>query len=302
VNTPRDYLRVLTCGMTRASRKRTLFAMLAAYFDGAGTPQSTGRYVIAGYVAYALNWEKLVTAWDRQLKRRPAIPFFRNASMRHLEWRLSNGLSRQDAKWKTNDLARILKSPLIQFSVVCSVDEPDFKSLVIDSGIVQDKQIRKAVGKFCFRSHYSYLFHSVVARTLWKLYDLGIRDDEVNFFFDTEQKHFECANRLLEKLKPTLPIEIRDMAGTANQQEGRKVLPLQMADLLASRARDYYRDPREKKRKQLSAVAGQRDPKRNTSLIHSRKHLRRMVAALKAYPTINAVADLSRETPDELGG
>jgi hypothetical protein len=261
--------------------------MIAAHIDGAGTADGTGRYVMAGYVGFAQSWEDFVEKWNIELNRHPPIPYFRMACIRSHDWRVAHRISREQAEQKLRRLSHLLKGPEILFSVVTSVRQEDFQEIVTDSGILGDKQIRQVLGKFGLKTHYMYLFHSVIARTLWHLHKKLQIWDEVDFFFDRENKLFENANAFLEKIRPQLPPEIKSMLATANERESRNRIQLQAADLLAARARDYYNNPRHETEKLLLAISGKLDPEKNATLIHTRKHLRQMVEALQRHPEIN---------------
>ena len=268
---------------------------MVAYVDGAGTGHNFGRYVMAGYVAFVHQWQEFADAWSSELQRYPAIPFFRMASMRNAAWRYEIGISKDQAELKTKRLGRLLQdSSLILFSAISSVSQEEFERVMTDTGLRANKDVRQAMGRLCFKTHYTYLFHSIAARVLWKLRDLEIVGDQVDFVFDREDQLFNNANVLLKNLRDRLPLEIRDMLGDASQNNDQTLVPLQAADYLAATARDYYAEPKNtKKRKRLLAASG--TGHKNATLIHTEEHLRTMATALMKPRPVDLVLSNSAD-------
>lgn len=94
VNAPRDYVRALTCGMTKADRERRLLVMLRAYLDESSSGDSHGRFVIAGFVAFCHEWEDFAELWAAVLAAPPSVPYFRMSSFRSEEWRKEHGITK----------------------------------------------------------------------------------------------------------------------------------------------------------------------------------------------------------------
>jgi hypothetical protein len=266
-------------------RKRLLL-MLNGFFDGSGPGQGHGRYVIAGFVAFAQTWCDIAERWKETLDSTPPIPKFKLSLSRNPTWRGEVGITADQMKSRIKKLSRLVTPPQTLFSVVCSINADDFTDAVEASQIKGNKDVRVALGEYAFSTSYSMLFHSVVARTLWKVHDLGICGDQVDFVFDRENHLFDDAKKLLDLYRHAegsrgLPPEIAPLLGDAIQRDEDKLMPLQAADLLAGLAKDHCNDPQNhKSTKTLLALAGTGD--HNTTLHHKRKRLIELIHELCA--------------------
>lgn len=292
VNTPRDYILGMLVGETRDAVERRLLFMLGAFFDGSGPAGRDGRYVMAGFTASCSTWADIAEQWKTALQAKPAIPKFKMSLARNHTWRGDHRITKDQMDRKIRKLSLLVTPPKTLFSVICSIDQGDFRELVESSGLRGDKVIRKALGKFCLTTPYTMLFHYVVATTLWRIHRLDICGDQVDFVFDRENKLFDDANALLRKLRPTLPVEIQNLLGDAVQRDEDKINPLQAADLIAARAKDQCNDQQNQKfRKAYRSLAGHGD--HNATLHLEQRHIRAMLDKLRARPDVNPVADMS---------
>lgn len=288
INSPKDYVMGILMGYPKSTARKRLLFMLRAFLDGSGPGHANGIYVMAGYVAFCSTWADIAGQWDTSLNLKPAIPKFRMASARDPKWRGKHGITEFQMESRIHKLSILVTPPRTLFSVVCSVSEPEFERIVVESGIRGNKAVRKAVGKECFKTAYSFLFQNVIARTLWHIHKLGIVGDQVDFVFDRENEKFDDAKRLLQELRTNLPIEIRNTLGDAVQRDDDKVLPLQAADLIAARSKDQCNDEHNQKlRRAIVALAGTGD---NNVTLHLReKHIRGLVNALLLPTRVNNI-------------
>jgi len=256
VNTPRDYVRALTCGLTAHDRERCVLAMLKAFVDESGSAGRDGIFVMGGLVAFASKWDEFVEPWDAALRADVAAPFFRTASFRSPDWRTAHGLSIDDANRKTEALAKIITYPPILFSVCCSVQKKDYRDIVVDSGVIGNSG---RLGKLWLKTPYAYCFHNVIALTLEKIVNkLRIVGDVVDFLFDHNDPLFDAANAMLRELRKAMTIPgWRETLGDVIPGDDERLIPLQAADLLAGRLKDHCSSPKDAViRESLLSVSG----------------------------------------------
>jgi len=242
-NTPRDYFRALTCGLSARERERRILTMLRAYVDESGSPGHNGIFVMGGLIAFNLEWEAFLEPWAVVLGEDTAVPFFRTASFRDPVWRATHGLGADAANSKTEALAGIITYPPMAFSVCCSVQKKDYRDIVVKSGAY--KRAGK-LGRLWLKTPYAYCFHNIIALTLEKIVNkLGIVGDAVDFVFDRNDPLFDAANAMLRELRKSTVPEWRTTLGDVIPANDETVLPLQAADLLAGRLRDYCTSPKD---------------------------------------------------------
>lgn len=242
VNTPIDYVRALTCGMTQRERERRCFCMLRAHVDESGSSSRSGVFVMTGLVAFNYQWESLVGPWDSILKEGTVIPYFHMTEMRLPEWREKYGLSPEEGGAKTAALAKCITYPPMLFSVCVSIQKDDYRSIVTDSGILRRL---KREERLWLNTPYNYCFQQIVGRTLEKIVDkLNIVGDVVDFVFDRNHPLFEAAETMLNELRSgPMPPGWKETLGDANWNLYEKLIPLQAADMLAGTFMEYCSNP-----------------------------------------------------------
>ena len=252
-NTPRDYLRALTCGMTTADRNRRVFAMLRAHVDESSSGGRDGIFVIAGYVGFPSQWDDFINPWGSTLGAPPAVPYFRMSSFRDPEWRRQHSITKEQAQAKEDALAECLRDKFL-FSTTCTVSKADFDNTI-------RPHARRIGNKDTWlKTPYNLCFQWLVTITLIKLGKLGIVGDIVDFVFDDNDALFDDANKMFRELKRTQAEPYRGMIGDAIPGNDKRLYPLQAADLFAGRMKDYCMEPVNKSKKDLVyTVSGRGD-------------------------------------------
>lgn len=279
VNNPKDFIRALTCGMTAHDRERRLLATLRAYVDESGSAGRDGIFVMAGLVAFVMDWEEAAQSWETVLRSGTPVPFFRTASFRSKEWRSEHKLSVDDANSKAESLAQAVRYPPLLFSVCCSVQKTDYREIIADSGVCNKAG---KIGKLWLKTPYAYCFNNVISLTLEMIVSkLGIVGDVVDFVFDRNDSLFDASNEMLRELRKVLkPEGWRETLGDAIPGDDRKLLPLQAADLLAGKLKDHCSLPGNADvLKSLLSVSGEGD--RNITLHAGPKQLRNLASRIR---------------------
>jgi hypothetical protein len=225
--------------------------MLRAFVDESGTAGRDGIFVMAGLVAFAVKWDEFVESWSSAVS---PCPFYRTASYKDPAWCATNNVG--DPVGQTEKLARLITYPPLLFSVCCTVQKGEYREIVTNSGA-----LRKAgrLGKLWLKTPYAYCLHNIVALTLEKIVNkLGIRGDVVDFVFDRNDPLFDAANQMFRELRNSMKEESwRSTLGDVASGNDERLGPLQAADLLAGRLKDYCGNPKDPKlRTDLLAVSG----------------------------------------------
>ena len=74
VNTPRDYVRALTCGLPKRLRERTMLCMMQAFADESDKGSMVdGVLTISGYVGFCSKWETFTDEWMTVIDNDPVF-------------------------------------------------------------------------------------------------------------------------------------------------------------------------------------------------------------------------------------
>lgn len=231
--------------------------MLRAFVDESGSPGREGIFTMGGVIAFNIKWEELILAWDFTLKSGKAIPFFRTANLRSRDWRNLHGLSVNDANEKTEALARLMTYPPLLFSVCCSLDKQDYREVITDRGLHR----RDRLCNLWLNTPYAYCLHNTVALVLEKVVNrIGITGDVVDFVFDRNDPLFDSVNAMFRELRQTLSVQgWSETLGDVIQGSPQRTIPLQIADLMAARLKDYCTSRTTEDKNSLLAVSGAGD-------------------------------------------
>ena len=125
--------------------ERDLFAMLALYGDGSGE-HGKGTFILAGYVASAIDWKHIEAAWCAELAASPAIQYFKASEcIRHQGefGKQFRGWSEKDVIGKRLRLATIVNNfnPRI-VEVASSIRWDEYDSVIGDDVVKQMATIR----------------------------------------------------------------------------------------------------------------------------------------------------------------
>ncbi|HEY3742926.1 MAG TPA: hypothetical protein VGL53_23930 [Bryobacteraceae bacterium] len=216
--------------------------MMRGFYDGSGPGHPNGRYVIAGFVAPAEQWDRIAEDWDIILKLPPAIPKFKLSLSRNPAWRDQHGITVEQLDSKIQALKEIVAPPATHFSVVASINEGAFKDSITRHGLQGDKLAKFIHGSSYLRSPYGVLFSQAVALTLMRADGDGY-NGKIDLIFDRENKLFDDASKMIRFMREYRTNELLDMIGGISQADEDEVLPLQAADLVAGLAKDCLNNP-----------------------------------------------------------
>jgi hypothetical protein len=213
----------IVSGIPARERHSWVLVMWEAYVDESGFDGKSPAYVLAASVAPVAHWLGFADDWDKALRMRPRIEYFKaNEAMRlrgeFLHW----------SKESRDEKVAILRGVISDHNVnnfTCSVPRADFHR-VVDSSELAKRQ---------FGTPYRFLFWKLIPELMQHLDDGGV-SDRVKFVFDqqvmeqfgllSEWQTFYERTWLGQKLK-------KRIAGTPAFEDDKKFLPLQAADLAA---------------------------------------------------------------------
>jgi Protein of unknown function (DUF3800) len=242
----------------RPNGRGEIQVMLRAFVDESGTGGRDGVFVMGAVVAFVVKWEEFVTPWCEILQNGTPVPYFRTSSFRSEEWRTERRISKKHADEKTEALSRGFTYPPLLFSVCVSVKKQDYREAITE------KKLYKGAGKLgslWLKTPYAYCFHNIVALTLEKIVDqLGIGGDIVDFVFDRNDPLFDAANAMFRELRHSFDdTRWRATLGDVIPANDEVLIPLQAADLLAGRLKDYCEAPTSDSARAVLAVSGTGD-------------------------------------------
>ena len=114
--------------------------------------------------------------------------------------------------------------------------------------------------------------------------------DQVDFVFDDNDALFDDANTLFRELRQGQDEPYKSILGEAIPGNNERLKPLQVADLLAARAKDYCLNPIEETEQLLRAIAGHGE--RNATKHFKRDDLEKFAADLAAAPCYQELREL----------
>jgi hypothetical protein len=228
--------------------------MLGAFVDESGSPGRQGPFVMTAIIAPCEVWADFAADWDKVLKESPAVPYYHKADFDIPEWLRLNHISKPEAEEKTERLSQLIKYPPVLFSVECSVEKDLFREIITDGGLV--KKLAKNLEGLWLKTPYNYCFHEIIRQTVSVVARLQPWET-VNFIFDRNVPLFDAANRMLRELRKSWEGGRWDtVLGEAIPGNVDKVCPLQAADMVAGRVKDYLMSPTPKTELLRSLVIG----------------------------------------------
>ena len=216
-----DVIRAMVCGYASSARAKKLMVMLQAFVDDSASEFGDKRLFLAGYVDRAERWAALSDAWERELKKHPAIAYFKMTEAENFRGQFKSW-SKSDRDRKVLALAGIVDTyrPL---AIHCSVSREEYSRIV------------EPVAPWPLKSPYFSCFWGVIEVTAGYHRSLGVEDvPSVDFIFDEQGRLGDQAADWYRWLKDDQDSSIRDLLGTTPIfRDDKKVVALQAADMLA---------------------------------------------------------------------
>jgi hypothetical protein len=193
--------------------------MLRAFFDESGTDPRGPAFIMGGFLANCLEWERAAEAWDICLHESPSINAFHHADAERLSGEFL-GWGKIEADAKVLSLAKVIGHFQLQ-GFVTAISHSWFGP--------RDK--RAAKGMFGTRI-YDHAFLKVVSCVVHHVADSIPGSDKVDFIFERRLELKQCKS-MFEELRDSLQPTEMSRAGTCSDDSGDDNVALQMADLLS---------------------------------------------------------------------
>jgi hypothetical protein len=203
--------------------------MLKAFTDDSGSdPQSKTRgpvFVMAGYLASIEAWNSASNDWQTVLKTPREIEYFKSTGVQNRSKPPFKDWEEEDAELKAEQLSEVIKSAQLTSFVLC---------MYWDAFIKAQQEFLSTADL----EPYDMLFGGVMA-TVTKFIVDHRSSESVQFEFDEQSRAGQRALSAYWDAKEMLPRPEADLITGVGFGDDKKVLPLQMADMLAWSIRRY---------------------------------------------------------------
>jgi hypothetical protein len=218
------------CGLPIHIRKRHLLLMLKAFTDDSGSdPKSCSRgpvFVMAGYLANIETWNNASTHWQEVLDAPPKLCWFKSTGVQNRTKPPFELWNPEDVERKVEQLSKVIQQAQLT-SFVLAMYWDDFA---------------KAKQEFVHTTDlepYGMLFGGVMAHVTRFIVENRL-GESVQFEFDEQGMIGQRALSEFWDAREMLPKSRADLiVGPPGFGNDKKVLPLQMADMLAWGIRRY---------------------------------------------------------------
>jgi hypothetical protein len=214
--------------MPKRVRDKRLLMMFRAFFDESGTdPEKNKALVMGGFLGEVEEWERASDSWDACLHEPPSIEYFKGSECKSLDGEFLK-FNRVTADAKALELARtISRFKLLGF---CAT---------VPYTLFMHRDPKASRGMIGSRV-YDWGFLTATSGVLQYLDVKFLGNDRVDFIFDNRTELPACIgiyNRM--KADPFFASTTMRRAGTCIPGDDKKVVALQMADLLAGDSSHY---------------------------------------------------------------
>jgi hypothetical protein len=222
------------CGSPSKRRTDRLLLMLKlrGFFDESDTsePDDKQVFLLGGWVASADTWDRFSDDWNKVLRKRPPIRYFKHNEAKGRSGQFE-GWDATDADAKIMTLARVIDehiNPSRQDYGFFTGMKPELLRFLYGRSPASTKQIRSAL-KLTTAYHFCcFNLTACIAQHELKL----DRASPVDFVFDEGSGALlECASVVAE-IKPLMRPELATRIGTITEGNDKELAPLQAADLL----------------------------------------------------------------------
>ncbi len=201
--------------------------MFRSFVDETGNDPSEPAFCFTGWVARLDEWERFSDAWERQLRRKPAIDYFKHHEAKS-RTKQFEGWSVAECDRKILSLARIITKFDIKYGVSTGIRNDVVRNLM-KSAIPDIRTVRTILH---VSRAYDWAFHSIVSMVLQLQVEFG-ETETVDFVFHEGDAAFDDCQRTYDVIKKMLPPAVSKIAGSVCTGNDKALMPLQAADLLA---------------------------------------------------------------------
>jgi Protein of unknown function (DUF3800) len=239
----RYFVKRLRRGLPSRLWRERLLMPVRVFADDSGSGGESPYFVLGGYMADFLTWERFSDRWDATLAEAPAIDYFKMSEAESLRGQFAreNGWTDRTRDQKVNALIDVILEHDV-FQSTCAVSEDDYRDVVKP---VLGHQFKKQ-----YRDPYLYLFTAAVAAfSSWEhKYEHALRDasDGRLVLFDSEARSrqridfvFDRGKKLTDKEAAKSYESLRNLEpyhrllGRVDFENDKEFVPLQAADLAA---------------------------------------------------------------------
>lgn len=201
--------------------------MFTAYIDETGNDPNEPAFCFSGWVASVDEWERFSDAWAEQLRRGPAIHYFKHHEAK-ARIKQFQDWSAADCEKKTYSLAEVITKFDISYGVCTGVSNEAVRRF-LDKAVPSPKTVRSILH---ISRPYDWCFHSIIQMVLQLQADFG-ECEAVHFIFDEGDSAIEDCRKVYNEVRELLPPAKRRVAGSVSTGNDKVLMPLQAADLLA---------------------------------------------------------------------
>ena len=194
--------------------------MFKAFFDESGGPESSKALIMGGFLGRVEEWERASDAWDECLHQSPAIDYFKRREAQGLNGQFQ-GWDRSIAEKKVLDLATV--GSRFKLLGMCAI---------VPFGIFDGRDPKVTKGMMGTRA-YDWGFAGAVKIVLQHMKETMPEDEKVDFVFDDHSALAPNIDIFYKMKKDPFFKEFMSPAGGCMPDDDKKVVALQMADLLA---------------------------------------------------------------------
>ena|GEM_PF-1955866 len=194
--------------------------MFKAFFDESGGPEASKALIMGGFLGRVEEWEHASDAWDECLRQSPAIDYFRHSE--------AQGLNEQFHGWKRADA----ESKVLALATVISHFDLLGMCAIVPYGIFAGRDAKITKGMMGTKA-YDWAFAGAVKCVLQHMQETIPMGEQVDFVFD-EHSALRANIDMFYRMKgEAFFSELMSHAGGCMPEDDKKIVALQMADLLA---------------------------------------------------------------------
>jgi hypothetical protein len=195
--------------------------MLQGFADDSGSDGIRAPFIIAAYILEAEKWTAFSDEWAAELKRDPAIQYFKMAEASEREKQFA-GVAPEIVKYKIRQLLNVIAKHDLD-GVYTQLDWNDFRTI-----------FQPEVPEGPLKHPYHTLFPGIIDAIVFYQERKGLFPSKIDLDFDEQGSLGDLALFLYPFLKKHLSPQIQEMLGrTPTMLDDKTVMPLQAADLLA---------------------------------------------------------------------
>lgn len=204
-------------------------AVFVAYSDESGVGNTSGEFMVTGYVAKEEEWPYVSRAWqERVLDGKPKIPYLHMTEMRDEEWRKTkgNGISYEESERRIDEAVKLL-SHSGALSIVTSTIQRSELTKVIHERFGGKKKVPENLREpdyFCFLA-----YSMIVLKRAHAVYQDA---EQVDFVVSRKQRITHYIQEAHDKLREIMEPELLPLMGDIVPASMENRLPLQAIDLL----------------------------------------------------------------------